>query len=236
MWSVVRRNAVFVSALVLALVLLALCLPGSGWLDGWRPAGISTGPRYWLNHVQFLAGRSPGLINAYAYERPPIVSGEWWRLLTGHFMHLNLHHALMNGAGLVLLGLYFRRDFSLAGWLGLTAASCLTISAGLWWGEPDLMAYVGFSGVLHALLYAGIIQSFREMPRVNAAVLAVLVARLCWEHSAAYNPGYLMGWIHGLVAPAAHLYGALTGTIWGLVTVWLRGRAPADPTPAAALD
>lgn len=224
MWSAVRRNAVFVSALILALALVALCLPGSGWLEGWRPEGLSAGPQYWLDHAQFLASRSPSLINAYSYERPPIASGEWWRLLTGHFMHLNLHHALMNSAGLVLLGLYFRRDFSLSGWLGLTATACLTISAGLWWGEPGLMAYVGFSGVLHALLYAGIIQSWKEMPRINALVFAVLVGRLIWEHSSAYNPAYLMGWIHGLVAPAAHFYGALTGTVWGLVTLWWRGR------------
>jgi len=153
-------------------------------------------------------------------------------VVTGHLIHLNVHHALMNGAGLVMLGLYFRRDFSLLAWVGLIVLSCFTISAGLWWGQPQLIAYVGFSGVLHALLYAGIIRTWKEMPAINAVVLALLLGRLVWEHSAAYNPAYLMGWIHGLVAPAAHFYGAITGLVWGLVSVWWRPvvrPAPAEP-------
>jgi len=228
MRNVVRANAVFLFSIALALCMLLLSLPLAGWSQPW-PLHLSLA--WWQQyaaHVDYLLARTPADINALAYERPGLAAGQYWRLLTGHFIHLNMHHALMNAAALVMLGLYFRHDFSLPAWVWLILLSCLTISLGLWWGQPQLLAYVGFSGVLHALLYAGIIRTWKEMPRINSVVLALLFGRLAWEHSALYNPAYLMGWIHGLVAPAAHFYGALTGLAWGLLSLRRRPE-PAPP-------
>lgn len=230
MRNAVSANAVLLFSIVLALLMLLLCLPLSGWTVA-MPLHVSLGWwRQYAGHVDYLFSRTPADINALAYERPGLAAGQYWRLLTGHLIHLNMHHALMNSAALVMLGLYFRHDFSLPAWAGLILLSCLSISLGLWWGQPQLMAYVGFSGVLHALLYAGVIRTWKEMPRINSVVLALLFGRLVWEHSALYNPAYLMGWIHGLVAPAAHLYGALTGLAWGLLSLWRRP----DPAPPVA--
>jgi rhomboid family GlyGly-CTERM serine protease len=234
MWNAVRANAVFLFSVLLAVLLLLLCLPGSeGWSVDWSQHASSA---YWQNyraHLEYLGTRTPSNIDDLAFERVPLAAGQYWRLITGHFIHLNLHHALMNSAGLVMLGLYFRRDFSLPAWIGLILLSSLTISLGLWWTQPGLVAYVGFSGVLHALLYAGILLSWKEMPRINAVVMLLLVARLAWEHSPAYDPAYLAGWIHGLVAPAAHFFGALTGLAWGLVCLYRQRVAHSEPaTPA----
>lgn len=160
----------------------------------------------------------PGSLPALGYERGLIAEGELWRLLSAHLVHLNLNHALLNMSGLLMLGYYFRHDFSPASWLGLIALAGLVISAGLWWAEPALRGYAGFSGVLHALLYAGLVRTWKEMPWLNSLVLALLLGRLCWEHSAYYDENYLRGLINGRVIPNAHLFGALTGLAWGLAT------------------
>jgi rhomboid family GlyGly-CTERM serine protease len=235
--NAVRPSAVFPVSLILAVLILLLSLPSAGIVRPLAPssqlASLEYGREYgrlWLAQLDQWLSLSPTLLDRLAYIRV-LLGSEWWRLLTAHFIHLNLHHALMNAAGLAMLGYYFRHDLSLRAWLGLMLLSCLTISLGLWLWQPQLIAYVGFSGVLHALLYAGLILSWKDMPRVTSIVLVLLLGRLVWEHSPAYDPNYLQGWIHAQVAPAAHFFGALTGTAWGLASLW-RERRRASPVAA----
>ena len=44
------------------------------------------------------------------YERGAIASGGWWRLLTAHLVHMDLHHLVLNELGLVLLWSLFAED------------------------------------------------------------------------------------------------------------------------------
>src|ERR1700730_14155789 len=37
------------------------------------------------------------------YDRAGLAAGQWWRLLTGHIVHLDLEHAGLNSLGLVLM-------------------------------------------------------------------------------------------------------------------------------------
>jgi len=230
MLKAVRANAVFAVSLILAVLVLVLSLPSAGFVRPVPPPAGVFSLSYWhvfaaqLNLWLIL---SPQLLNTLSYIRP-LLGSECWRVLTAHFMHLNEHHALMNAAGLGMLGYYFRHDLSLRSWLGLMVVSSLTISLGLWLWQPQLIGYVGLSGVLHALLYAGLVRTWKEMPWINSLVLALLLGRLVWEHSPAYDPNYLQAWIHAPVAPAAHFYGAMTGLAWGLCSLvldWRRARA-----------
>ena len=41
------------------------------------------------------------------WDRAALSAGEAWRLVTGHFVHLDLEHALLNVAGLVLVAWLF---------------------------------------------------------------------------------------------------------------------------------
>src|ERR1044071_4813538 len=50
--------------------------------------------------------------NALSYQRTALASGEWWRLLSAHFVHLDAGHATLNGLGLVLMWALFARDYS----------------------------------------------------------------------------------------------------------------------------
>lgn len=158
------------------------------------------------------------------YQRADIAAGQFWRVFTGHFVHLNLAHALLNAAGTLLLALSLARDIPSRDWWVVTLLAPLVISSGLWFKQPDLLAYVGFSGVLHGLLYFGVLRLFRVMPAWAGAFLLLLLARQIWEQTSAYDPDYLRSLIHGRVMPDAHLFGALTGLLWGSWSLW-RDRA-----------
>lgn len=154
------------------------------------------------------------------YWREAIIAGEYWRLFTGHFAHLNLAHAVMNAAGTVLVALLFVREISRWQWWGLVLAAPLTISLGLWFKQPGLQGYAGFSGVLHGLLYFGVVRMLVSAPVLAGSILLLLVGRQIWEQTAAYNPDYLHAWIEGRVMPDAHLFGGLTGLLLGGFTLW----------------
>src|ERR1700741_1791930 len=56
---------------------------------------------------------------ALSFDRTAIASGEWWRLLSAHFVHLGAEHAALNGLGVVLMWALFARDYSPARWLAI---------------------------------------------------------------------------------------------------------------------
>lgn len=162
----------------------------------------------------------PAATDLLRYHREAIHDGQLWRLFTGHFVHLNAAHALLNGTGTLLLAFFLARDIPARDWGVVTVLAPLVISLGLWWRQPGMMAYVGFSGVLHGLLYLGVIRLLPVMPWLAGTVLLMLVGRQVWEQTPAYDPHYLQALIHGRVMPDAHLFGALTGAAWGVWSLW----------------
>jgi rhomboid family GlyGly-CTERM serine protease len=154
------------------------------------------------------------------YERAAVLQGEYWRLLTGHFVHGSGQHLLLNAVGLGLIAALFPREYSVRAWLLILASSIVTIDLGFVLLEPQLQWYVGLSGVLHGALAAGALGWWRHESRALALALsAVLVGKLGWEqwHGALPLSGDMP------VVVDAHLYGAIGGALAGAV-LWLRSR------------
>lgn len=162
----------------------------------------------------------PGATDALCYRRTAIAAGQFWRVFTGHFVHLNLAHALLNGTGTVVLAVVLRQELPLRYWGGVLLLAPFVISLGLWFKQPGLTAYVGFSGVLHGLLYLGVVRLLPAAPAFAGTVLLLLIGRQVWEQTGAYDPDYLRGLIHGRVMPDAHLFGALTGLCVAAWSLW----------------
>jgi rhomboid family GlyGly-CTERM serine protease len=155
---------------------------------------------------------------ALSYQRAGIAAGEWWRLLSAHFVHLDASHALLNSLGLVLMWALFARDYSPLRWLAIYLVSALGISAGLYAFDPHIEWYVGASGALHGVMSAGTLAHLRRRDLDGWILAAFIVAKLFYEQLAGAMP--FSGAAHTVVD--AHLYGAIAGFV---VALFLRSRA-----------
>jgi rhomboid family GlyGly-CTERM serine protease len=159
------------------------------------------------------------------FERGGITTGEAWRLLTGHFVHLGVSHTLLNLAGLVLVWVLVGRTYAWRQWLLVMAGSVAAIDVGLWFGSPQLEWYVGLSGLLHGVLAAGIVAGLANR-NFEAIVLTVLVTgKLAWEQFAGPLPGS-EATSGGAVVVDAHLYGVIGGALVAAALIRVRRRAP----------
>ena len=162
---------------------------------------------------------------ALSYLRPAIAEGEYWRLATGHLAHLGWSHLILNLAGLALVWYIVGAAFEMRRWLMITATTVIGMDIGFWVLEPQLLSYVGLSGLLHGLLAAGIVGEFSS-GRVEVRVLgALVIAKLVYEQLIGPLPGSeeTSG---GAVIVASHAYGALSGAITaGIILIRVRARA-----------
>jgi len=166
--------------------------------------------------LQFL-GFEPTL----RYDRESIEKGQLWLLLTGNFVHLGTSHLGMNMAGLALIVALVWTQFNAIEWLVIIVLASLAVGLGLYWLDPEISLYVGFSGTLHALIIAGSLADLKRYPVSATALIAMVVAKLAWEQYAGALPGSesVAG---GSVVVNAHLYGAIAGGVLGGALLALR--------------
>jgi rhomboid family GlyGly-CTERM serine protease len=146
------------------------------------------------------------------YDRSAIAAGGWWRLLTAHIVHLDLHHLLLNALGLVLMWSLFAADYGANEWIIIVLAGALAISCGLWWLSPHVLWYVGASGVLHAVVGAGTAKHLAACIWDRWLLLVIVSGKLAYEQWGGPEPP--------LVVVDAHLYGAVSGFVVGAALCW----------------
>ncbi len=151
------------------------------------------------------------------YDRYALGVGEIWRAVTAHLVHLSLPHLLLN-----LLGLFLICEFQWGGLpirhgIGLLVFSAVLIDFCLWWLQPELVWYVGMSGILHGLWAGCALYGLQHtvLPQSRFVYFTgaiLLIAKLFGEFyfGPSENTASLIG---GNVVTASHLYGALAG--WG---------------------
>ena len=150
----------------------------------------------------------------FRYDRLAISSGELWRLISGHFVHLGWSHFALNTVGLVLISFLVAARFSAIQWLLITLLIIVGIDLGFWILEPQLGWYVGLSGVLHGLLAAGVASGMRDGQSDSWIIGGLLVIKIIYEQLVGPVPGS-EGTSGGDVVVAAHLYGAIAGALAG---------------------
>jgi rhomboid family GlyGly-CTERM serine protease len=167
--------------------------------------------------MQWLAGPAWEQVR---YDRQAILAGELWRLVTAHLIHLDFTHLGWNLAGLALVAWLFGREFRAPEWALILASSTVAVDLGFLWLEPQLEWYVGFSGVLHGLMAAGLCAWLWRTPdSLTALVATVFAAKLAWEHFAGPLP-FTAGTLDVPVVHQSHSYGAVGGTVAALVLLW----------------
>jgi rhomboid family GlyGly-CTERM serine protease len=170
----------------------------------------------WLLFIVLLLDLVLGLGDSVGqllrYDRSAIAAGGWWRLLTAHIVHLDLHHLILNELGLVLMWSLFAQDYDAVEWCVIVLAGALAISSGLWWLSPRVSWYVGASGVLHSVMAAGAAKHLLERSWDRWILILGLSAKLAWEQWGRHEVP--------LIVVDAHLYGALCGFAVGAALSW----------------
>jgi rhomboid family GlyGly-CTERM serine protease len=161
-----------------------------------------------------LAGlaQAGGFYEYLQYERPAVLGGQFWRLWTAHMVHLGWNHYALNAAGLLLVWLLFGHTVSIRTWGWYFLFAGLAVSLGLLRFNPDLVWYVGLSGVLHALFIAGLLADMRDHTALGWLVLLGFAGKILSEQVYGPLPGSERS-AGGPVVVDAHLYGAIAGMI-----------------------
>ena len=167
----------------------------------------------------------------------PSAAAEPWRWWTAAWVHLSGLHLAANLAGLALLAALGRAG-RLSGDAALAWALAWPLTHLLLLLQPDLVAYGGLSGVLHAGVACAGVSLLAPSGRVRGqrfvgwAVLGVLALKILSE---APGSGAVVRSVPGWdvpVAPVAHACGALAGllasaVVWA-VRAWTRRRRTAS--------
>lgn len=129
-----------------------------------------------------LVYQLPGLAACLIFDRSTIIGGEYWRLMTGHWVHFSDEHLIYNIAVLAITGASIElRRYGQFVLLVLSAAGLIGIALLLF--EPDMARFGGLSGIataalVYLVLYGIDDPSWRDP---SLFVLAILVLKLVFE-------------------------------------------------------
>jgi rhomboid family GlyGly-CTERM serine protease len=166
---------------------------------------------------------------ALEYRRA-LLAAEPWRLVTAHLVHVNWEHALINAAAWWLVARLFGPDLDLRRQLIALFAGAIAIGAGLAALHPTILWYRGFSGVLHALFFAGAAcwladalarpgsRTLRALRLPAALFVGGWIKVVLEQPSGSATP--FAEWLGATIVPQAHLLGAVAGTLLGLAFAW----------------
>ena len=146
------------------------------------------------------------------YERDRVLAGEWWRLITGHLVHLDAAHLAVNAVVILAwLSLFDERSL---GWI-LSASCCYALLAGL--GllifSAELTWMLGASAITYALVGGSAFRALLRGPRLlGAAVLGALGLKALAEQAWGLE-SWLSHFVDYPIASEAHVYGIAAGIV-----------------------
>jgi rhomboid family GlyGly-CTERM serine protease len=195
--------------------------------------GVSGAERFALaGAVAVLLLQAADLGSTLEYRRA-LLATEPWRLVTGHLVHANWRHAILNALAWFATARLFAYELPPARQAWLLAASALGASLLLWLAAPQVAWYRGLSGALHGLYAAAAVLWLAQAVKVRdagaarrALVPALLLAAVWAKVLAEQLGGAAMtnqSWLGVAVVTQSHLFGAGVGTLAAALTARWRG-------------
>ena len=163
----------------------------------------------------------------FRYQQDAVAAGQWWRILTAHWVHVGWMHLFLNSLSLVVCVTLTSPNWSLRRWLLVTIAMGLGISFLLMLNNPEVTDYAGHSGILYGLYVLGGIGLYPRDRLISVLVVAAIVIKVLMEQFSFYdfNTGSLIG---ARVIVDAHFYGLLMAIaialLWATYTMKPRSR------------
>jgi rhomboid family GlyGly-CTERM serine protease len=168
----------------------------------------------------------PGLAAPLLYDRTAILAGEWWRVVTGNWVHFSATHLSYDLIALGLVGWMTERSgyphFGL-----LVMLSALGIGMTLLVALPDMQFYGGLSGIATgATVYYALwgLQEGGLWRWMCGSVLLVSLGKIILETVSGKTLLATAGAIAFVPVPMSHITGGVTACI-----VWLCARDSLRP-------
>lgn len=139
-----------------------------------------------------------------------------WRAVTGHLLHSNHWHLVMNLGALLLMLMLHQLYYQLKSFVLLLLSGCLGISLLLYLFSPQIQIYVGLSGWLHCFITVGALLDIRYKIQSGWLILLGVIAKVTYEQRQGPDME-LAALIDANVAIDAHLYGVICGLLLGLL-------------------
>jgi rhomboid family GlyGly-CTERM serine protease len=164
----------------------------------------------------------------FRFERDWMSSGEIWRLVSAHWVHVGWMHLLLNGLGLVICVSLTTPGWSIRRWLITSLCLGLGISLLVTLYNPEVSDYAGHSGLLYGLYVLGALSLYARDRLIAVLVIAAIVIKVLIEQFAPFDfdTGELIG---ARVIVDAHLYGLLLAIAIALVwTTYTMNHGPTE--------
>jgi rhomboid family GlyGly-CTERM serine protease len=149
------------------------------------------------------------------YDRTAILSGEVWRMFTGHWVHFSLRHLVYDVAPLGLAG-WIIETRGLRGFGWFCALAPWAISAALLVFEPQMRFCGGLSGLATGALVFLALGGLSDPPpwrRVCGAVLLALAGKTLFELAAGRTVLDTLAGLPVVVSVTSHIAGAATALV-----------------------
>ncbi|EGN74299.1 rhomboid family GlyGly-CTERM serine protease [Idiomarina sp. A28L] len=163
--------------------------------------------------VVFLLPES--MLLKLTFERLPIAEGEYWRLLSGQFVHFSWGHLWLNIAGIWVMYLLYAEHAPNWRYPLVVCLLALFSNLGMYFFAPEIQAYLGFSGVLYGLFAWGAVVDIRKGIKLGWLLFLGVMLKVSWEYFV--GPVQIGTATVDNLAVSAHFFGALGGGIIALV-------------------
>jgi membrane associated rhomboid family serine protease len=160
--------------------------------------GVRSSPQSYLDLVLFANG-------SYGGELHGVAQGEWWRLVTSGFVHVEYWHIGMNMLSLYWLGRLVEPALGHPKFVAIYVTSLLTGSLGVLILDPNSPT-LGASGAIYGLLGAAIVMARnRSVNLMESGLVPILAINLglTFFVSGISIGGHIGGLIGGLIAAFA---------------------------------
>lgn len=118
----------------------------------------------------------------FVFDRTQIKDGQWWRIIGGNLTHSNYPHLFLNLSGLWILGFLFIDTFKVKTFIFISVFLCLVVGLALYYFNPELQYYYGFSGVLYGLFFAGGVNAALNKDLFTGISVATLILlKIIWD-------------------------------------------------------
>ncbi len=155
-----------------------------------------------------------------AYQRDAVLHGEWWRLISGGWLHHNFNHLAMNIVAWAFIWQLMPQRLAGVSGVLLLGLEVIFVDISLFLLSPGTEYYWGLSGALHGVFAISAIMLIKEQDRQGWWWLLGLLIKLGWD--LCRTDAVTSELIGTRVHVESHIMGAVTGLVVGLILVQSR--------------